>query len=68
MTNDYVMICAYGDESVRLSALKITPTYVVVAGRDRSKTIGFPRDCVFAFDDGFSRVSVRLFRKDWLKH
>jgi len=41
-----------------LSALEVAPTYVLVAGRDCTKTIGFPRDCVFAFDDAlFTRLS-----------
>ena len=39
-----------------LSALEMTPEYVVVAGSDRTKT-GFPRDCVFCFDDAlFARL------------
>jgi len=58
MKNDYVMVRAYANEPVRLSAREIAPTYVLVAGRDRNKTIGFPRDCVFAFDDGlFEQLS-----------
>ncbi len=58
MENDYVMVRAYGDEPVRLAALEVAATYVLVAGQDRTKTIGFPRDCVFAFDDAlFARLN-----------
>jgi hypothetical protein len=54
---DLVIVRNHKNQPVRLSALKIMPTYVLVAGNDRSKAIGFPRDCVFAFDDAlFARL------------
>lgn len=47
---DSVIAKAYADEPVQLSALEIHDKYVIVAGEDLSKTIGFPRDLVFQFD------------------
>jgi hypothetical protein len=64
MKNDYVMVRAYQDEPVRLSALKVAPTYVLVAGRDRDKAIGFPRDCVFAFDGALFERLRKAFQEE----
>jgi hypothetical protein len=56
---DSVMVRAYKDEPVQLAALEVATTYVIVAGTDRTKTIGFPRDCVFRFDNGlFARLRM----------
>jgi len=42
---------------------KVTPEYVVVAGADRAKTIGFPRDCVFRFGDSLLERLLKAYEK-----
>ena len=60
---DCVMVCAYANEPVRLNALSVGTDYVIVAGQDLTKTIGFPMDCVYRYEQElFERL--RLAFKD----
>jgi hypothetical protein len=63
--SQFVIVRAYADKPVRLSVLESKPEYVLVAGADPAKTIGFPPDLVYQFDATlFERLRDAYERKD----